>query len=308
MLDSFLIVLRQVSVLFLLIATGWFLGKRRIFNDGTAASMNTLILNVCNPCIVVQAFQTEYTAETLRGFLFCAAAAMGIHLICLAAGALATRKMAPGERAVYAMSTTLTNCGFMAFPLETALIGSAGILYGSGYLVVMNLVTFTIGYYSFTHDRRSISLRQVVTRPSILGVIVGLALFLLRIPLPDVVGSAVGYLAALCVPIPMMVIGYQLSKADFRRILKSRRNWAFSLLRLVVLPLVFLALMRLCGLRGDVFLATAVAASCPAAAIVSILAERLGSEGTLAAELGAMQTALSLVTMPVILSLASILA
>ena len=145
----------------------------------------------------------------------------------------------------------------------------------------------------------------MLTRPAILGTAAGLALFLLELPLPPVAASLVDHIADLTVPIPMFIIGYHLSQADLRAMFRSRTHWLFSALRLLVLPLLTLLLLSLLPLEREVFLSLVVCSSCPVATAITILASRFTAKGALSAELGAMQTLLSLLTLPVMLALAA---
>lgn len=305
MLDSFLIVSKQVSVLFLLMLLGYFFGKKRMLTEEAVASLNSIILNVIIPCTIIKAFQVDRQANLMHDLLLSTLSAIGIIIVFYIIAKISVRKLPQEDQAPYALSLALTNCSFMGFPLETALIGPLGIFYGSGYLTVMNIFTFTFGYYSFTRDRRSISVRQILTRPAIISVIFALTMFLLDIRLPSVISETVEHLASICVPVPMMIIGYHLSKVNFRRVVTNRRHWLCTFGRLIVLPLLALALLLLCGIHGNVLMASMIAASCPAASVITILAGRFSQKSTLTAELNAMQTTVSLLTIPIIISIAA---
>ena len=307
MLHNFLIVLQQVSVLFLLMMIGYWLGNKKHFSDETIRGLDFVILNLALPCTIIRAFQMEHDASMLQNFLLCIALSGALHLLFFAVAFPFSRKIPDGDRGVYLLSSTLTNCSFMGFPLQAALLGTLGILYSSGYVFIMNLFTFTVGYYLFTGDRKSISPKQIITRPAILGTLIGLALFLLNIPLPDTLATVVDHIANLTVPLPMFIIGYHLSHADFGLMFRNRLHWKFSALRLVVLPVLGIVLMSLLPLEKEVFLSLAVCAACPTATAVTILASRFTDKGALSAELGAMQTLLSLLTLPVMLAFATFL-
>ncbi len=307
MLHNFLIVLQQVTVLFLLMLTGYWLGKKRHFTEETIRGLDFVILNLALPCTIIRAFQMEHDAAMLRNFLLCIGLSAAAHAVFFLIAAPLTKKLPDGDGGVYLLSSALTNCSFMGFPLQEALLGSIGILYSSGYVFVMNLFTFTAGYYVFTGDKKSISPKQIITRPAILGTVTGLALFLLNIPLPGTVATVVDHVANLTVPLPMFIIGYHLSRADFSVMLKKRLHWLYSALRLLVLPLLVITLMSLLPLEEEVFLSLSVCAACPTATAVTILASRFTDKGSLSAELGAMQTLLSLLTLPVMLAFASLL-
>lgn len=308
MLHNFLIVLQQVIVLFFLILIGYFFGKRKIFSAETIRGLDFLVLNMALPCTIVRGFQMEHTAEMMRNLLLCIGFAALLQILFLLVSMPFAKKLPRDERAVYTLSSTLTNCSFMGFPLQNAVLGSIGVLYGSGYVFSMNLFTFTVGYYLFTGDRKSISPKQIITRPAIVGTVLGLLLFVMGISLPATVSTVVDHIANLSVPLPMFIIGYHLPNVELKTVLRNRLHWRFSLLRLIVLPIAAIALLYAMGLRGTVLMSLAVSASCPTATAVTIIAGRFSDKGELSAELGAMQTLLSLLTLPVMLAFASLFA
>ena len=116
------------------------------------------------------------------------------------------------------------------------------------------------------------------------------------------------YLSELNTPVPMLVVGYQLSHADFRRALQGASSWVTLVLRLVVLPLVSLGICLALRVPHDLTLVLLIAASAPPAALLSMFAARFGKDTELASSLVSVQTAISAVTMPVMVGLAELLA
>ena len=116
------------------------------------------------------------------------------------------------------------------------------------------------------------------------------------------------YISSLATPLPLLVIGYQLQRADLRRALKSIGAWMSIALRLVVVPLLTLALCLLLHTDSAVTVSLVVAASAPAAAMLSMFATRFEKDTELASSLVSAHTLLSAVTMPLIVGLAQYLA
>lgn len=76
----------------------------------------------------------------------------------------------------------------------------------------------------------------------------------------------------------MVVLGYQLSHANFRVALQGRGAWVSMILRLVVLPLAALGLCLLLNLPSGLTVVLVIAASTPPAALLGMFAA--GSETT----------------------------
>ena len=149
--------------------------------------------------------------------------------------------------------------------------------------------------------------KTLLLNPGVISVVVAMALYFASISLPEVILAPVTYLSQLNTPLPMVVIGYQLSQADFRRALHGASFWVSAALRLVILPLLALGVCMLMRLDSGVTLAVVIAASTPPAALLGMFAAKFDKDVSLAPSLVAVQTLLSMITMPLVLGLAKFL-
>jgi len=308
MLENVLTVGAQALVLFLLILVGYFCGRADLIPEGAVAGMTNLALYIVIPCTLISAFQLKLTPETLRDFLLGAAAALAIHLLSFLVSVLVLREKDGTRKRIFTMACTFTNCNFMGFPLQTALLGPTGIFYGTPYAMISPLLLWTGGIVYLSGDVKAFRWRKALLNPGVFGIAAGLVLFVGGVTLPDILNTAVKHLADMAVPLPMLVIGCQLAHTDLRNILRDRMAWLCAALGLLILPLGEVGLMVLCGIRGSVLVANAIAAATPPGAAVAMLAQRNGLDPKLAAELVSSQTLMSIITMPLVVGLAQLLA
>lgn len=306
MLQSLMTVSGQVLVLFSMVAVGFLCGRTRLVGEEALTGIANLTLYAAIPCMLIQSFQVEPTADTLRSFLLALLVALGCHVLNFAVSLLFIREKNPDRKHIMVLTTTFTNCGYMGFPLEAAVMGTMGVFYGSAYNAVFSIFFWTAGV-SYLQRGTNLQLRRILLNPGILGIAAGLILFFTQFQLPAHVNAVVNYLAGLCVPLPMIIIGCQLARSNLRQALRSGMNWLLAALRLLLLPLAELALLYLCGIRGDVLIATTIAAAAPPASLVSMMAQRCNQEPKLAAEIVSLQTLLSVATLPVIVALSQLL-
>ena len=190
----------------------------------------------------------------------------------------------------------------------TSLIGTIGVFYGSAYNVIFTFLSWTYGIYAITGDKTQLKLRPLLLNPGVISIVLALALYLLEIPLPDIIMTPATYLSALNTPLPMVVVGSQLSHADFRAALKGASSWITMLLRLVAFPLLSLGICLSMGLNSDLTMVLVIAASAPAAALLSMLSAKFELDSELASSMVSVQTAFSALTMPLVVSLVDYLA
>lgn len=306
MLQSFLTVGHQIITLYLLMVVGFVLGKAKLLDDRGSVALSTLVMYVVSPCMLVVAFQRPLESEGLHAFGIVALVALVLHVIFIAASYLFVRDgNLPRQRALR-FATVFSNSGFMGYPLMAALLGSIGVFYGSAYIIVFTVLSWTWGVYILTGDRRKLKLRPLLLNPGVISIALAMLLYLLQIELPQLLITPIGYLADLNTPVPM-VVGYQLSHADFRAALQGKSSWVTMGLRLVALPLASLGICLLLGVPHDLTLVLLIAASAPPAALLSMFSAKFGCDTALSSSVVSVQTAFSALTMPIIVGLANAL-
>lgn len=299
-MSYFLIIGKQILVVLMMLAVGYYCGKKKIFDDNAISGINQFVMVFVMTCTGIIGFQVPFSTMRLKelgiGFLI----AIFLHIFNLSVTLLAFRKRSIDDRNAIAISSTLTNAGFIGYPMMVALIGSDGIFYGMPHTTTMGLFAWTVGVAFISGDPKNASLKKVLMTPAILGTAAGFLFFLISVQLPGAVGIFMEDIAAMNMPLPVIIIGYFLSKVDLRQSLKKRLLWEASLFRLVLLPALGISIFSLIGLRGNMLLAAAIADATPPAAIVSILAAKFGKNTKEMSELVAFETVLSAATLPLI--------
>lgn len=303
MLANFLAVGQQVSILFILIGIGFICGKTKFLADTAVTGMTDFVLYIVTPCVMIQAFQRPFNAALASIFL--QAVIFAFCSICLAwlLSRLTLHDEEGRRQSVYRCSVIFSNCGFMALPLENALLGADGLFFGAAYLAVFNIMQWTLGLYMMSHNKNLLSVKKLLTNPGVMGVIAGLILFFTSFTLPTVLEAPIEYLAALNTPIPMVVIGYHLSHAKISAILRDFRSWLAIGERLIFVPLIGLAIGLLFHMDAVALTACMVALSAPAAAANTMFSVIYCQDSELSVSLVSMSTLLSIITMPVMIVL-----
>lgn len=119
------IVLKQVASMALMMMLGYFLYKKKMFDDTGVNQLSNLLVKVILPILVFVSFQRPYEAGVAKqlviSFLFAG--------ISLAVAVIYAAVIYKGRKhgAQKAAATIFTNNGFMAFPLIEAIVGPEGI-------------------------------------------------------------------------------------------------------------------------------------------------------------------------------------
>ena len=291
-------------MLFILIAIGFLCGKKGIINDNAAKKMTDIILYVVTPCVMISAFQKEFSGDTLIKVLIAAAAACVILTLSILLARLVIRDKNISRKKVLQFSVIFSNCGFMSLPLQKELLGEDGWFYGSIFVAVFNIFVWTYGLFDMSGDKKQLSIKKLALNPGIVGAVIAIILFVCRIKLPDIISQPVTHLANLNTPVPMLIIGYYLSNAKLKNAFTDFKAYIAMALRLIVIPVAVTFAMAASGLDKTMIIAFVIACSAPTAATTTMFAAKFNRDVELSVSVVAATTIISILTMPLIVSLA----
>lgn len=306
MLEYILNVGTQVLILFILIGVGCICGKASFITNRTARQLTDIILYIVTPCVIIDAYQLDFEQEILTNLGIVVLFTIIIFTISIAIVTAVFRGKNKSSTAVMRFGTIFSNCGFMSLPLQRALIGTEGVLYGAAFLAVFNIVMWSYGVVCMSGNTKQLSVKKLILNPGVIGVIIALTFFLTSFRLPFVLASPVEYLSMLNTPIPMIIIGYYLSKINVLRGLKDGSAWLAVTLRLVIIPLISFALLYAVGIRGAMITSFMISVSAPVAASATMFATKFNKDTNLSVRLVSLSTMLSIVTMPIMVSLSQL--
>ena len=127
-----------------------------------------------------------------------------------------------------------------------------------------------------------------------------------RVPVPQFFRSPMAAIAGMNAPLAMIVLGVYLAQTDLKAIFTRPRLYALSAVRLVVIPLLTIACLLLLPAGWKKIGAVLVIVNAaPIGSNIAVYAQRLGLDSAYAVQMVCLSTLLSLVTLPVVLSLAA---
>ncbi len=293
-------VLMQVLTLFLLMLCGLFTARGKLLDERQITGLNTFVLSFAQPCLILSSMQRDRSPELIRDLLM---VFVFTCLIIAISGLIAHRlfrREAPDRRAVLTNLAMVSNCGFMGYPVITAALGEEALIYAALYVSAFNLMSWTLCAYYYG-GKEAMRPKQLLKSPSLLAVVGGMVLFLTGWRLPGFVNNALSMLGETTTPLAMFVIGTRLMGLR-KEHLTDRPLLSVCGLRLLVFPMA-VWLLRLTPLPEMVTSALFLCTAMPCAALTAMMAELYHSDRTLASRGVALSTALSMVTVPLLLML-----
>jgi predicted permease len=296
------ILLNAILPIFLLIGLGRALASTRLLNRDGWTAVERLGLYVLFPALIVTVLSSaQFSPAALALIGVLVAAQLLMALIALGA------HLWPGMDRPGIASTIQSNVRWntiIALPLAEALLGSEGLalmaVASAGMIPTANLISISAFE---AYGARNVSMRRkvlsVLANPFMIACLVGVALGLGGINLMVSLGSSLDMLSRSAIAIGLLSAG---AAIDFSAIRSVRTRLIFwSLVRLILMPLLVVALAYTFGLSGLARNIAIIAAATPTAINGVLLARQLNGDPVFAANLIALQTLLSLVTIPVLL-------
>ncbi len=309
-MDNFLLVFRQVLVLFALMGVGAAARKLKWIDGAAVKGIVNILVIVVTPCLVIGAFQRPFEAQMMKHLGLAFVVVTVVHAVAISLAYLFVHGGKPETRGVLRVAAAFSNAGFMGLPLEEAILGPEGVFFGIVYVAIFNLFIWSWGMMQIRggslRDMTRGEVVKMLFNPGFIGLALGLPLFIASVTLPGPVAMPVAMLGDLNTPLAMIAIGFYLAGADLRPLLRSRSAYLATLVRLVIFPLSIVALMYPFRqfLHPTMMLAVAIAASAPAAALNSMLAAKYGKDVDSAVGIVSGTTLLSIFTMPPVIAIA----
>lgn len=304
----FIEVVFRVLELFILIFLGVILSKAKILNDTAVSSVTDLVLLTVAPCVIIKSFVRPFDKDSLKALLLSILIAFLIHVGFILLSRLLIHDKDERVRRVLQFGVIFSNCGFMSLPLQESLLGDEGVFYGASFIAVFNLIAWSYGIITISGDKKYLTVKKMLINPGIIGFVLGVVIFVTSCPLPKIILEPVSYMASLNTPLPMIIIGYHLSKSNLIKGLTDIKCLFAILLRNVLFPLAVVGALYLSGIRGTLLVSSTLSSCAPTAAITAMFSAKFGKDTELATNMISLGTLFSVVTIPLVVSLAQFLA
>ena len=301
-MELFEIVFNQVALMCIMMFAGGVAYHQKWIDDIGVKQISNFLLYIVNPLTIIAAYQIDFSWDRLYvlGKIF--VVGMVVIVLTLAFANVFFKKLDGVER----YGIVFANCGFIGIPLVKAVLSDSAVFHLSAFLVATNLIVWTYGIYMITRDKKYMTLQKAIFNPGTIGTVLGLILFISPVKLPILLFNGVNTLGNLNTPLAMIILGAYIVKSDLKTLFRSAHLFFLSFVRLIVVPLLTLLILVILPI-GDHTIAMTVfiACSAPAAVNTMIFSLQFGGDSELGARFVSISSILSMLTLPVILTLAN---
>ena len=301
-----ILLMEQIAELFLMILMGYIIVKTGLLKGEDSKVISKIVLYLVIPCVIVNAFQVDYTSEKVKELLLVFAACVLLQVVLLIVVWIAGKLLKLNE--VETTSVYYSNSGNLIVPIVTFILGKEWVLYGCVFMSVQLVFMWTHGKNVISREGR-LDWRKIVFNVNMISVFVGILLFFTKIRLPEIANLALNSVGSMIGPASMIVTGMLIAEMNLKNIFENRRVYFVSFLRLIVIPVISLLLLKVSGLVNGhpdgkkLLLIVFLAVITPSASTVTQMCQVYGNDSKYASAINVMTTLLSIVTMPLMVLL-----
>ncbi|MEM7533358.1 MAG: AEC family transporter [Chloroflexota bacterium] len=294
------IFLNVITPVFLLVLIGYLVGPPLGIETQSVSRVAYYILT---PAFTFNLFSTS-------NIDLVAASQMGIYIvsvttICVAVCFVITRilRCSAEMTAAYILITAFGNVGNFGLPIIQFRLGEEALLPAAIYFLVLSFYGFLVGVFSASlHKGGGFgALFSVFKTPAILAVFPAILVSQLNLTVPLFIERSTGLLADAMIPVMLLTLGIQLSSVG--RISLDRDVFVASMVRLVIGPVVAIALAVPLGITEIERGAGILQASMPTAVLAVLIAMEHDLMPTFVTKAVLFSTVVSMVTLTIVLTI-----
>lgn len=296
----------QMLVLFIFMALGFFLNKKKLIpNDGSVV-LSKLETYLFVPCLVFSVFYKYCTVENFKEksvYILYGTVIMAVSLII---GIFLAKVFAKDGylRKIYTYSFAVANFSFMGNAVVLGVFGEKLLFDYMIFTLPLNLYVYSIGTASLKPDDSGnrISIKAFFN-PIFISLLLGAVCGLCALPLPKFLTSAISSAGACMSPLAMLLTGFVIGGYSLKKLASNKKVYLASVIRLIILPTVFM--LALIALKTDkaIIRAALCATAMPLGLNTVVFPAAYGGDTTPGASMALVSHLISIITIPVMFAI-----
>jgi len=291
-----------------MIGIGFYLTKRKWFNESTAELFSKIVMRVAVPALAIVNIRGRFSKEILIGsykYVLIAFACI-ISMFLISAVIAKLLKLEGKKKIIFRLLFTFSNTVFIGLPVNKTIFGDESILFVLLFFMANNFTFWTLGIYTLANANKSgekisiISNLKKAFTPGLVAIIIAYILVFNDLYLPGFLMDALQYISNLCIPLSMLFIGINMGCINFKETKLDKKGYIIMLGRFLIGPIVMIVLLsglNITGLPRNVFI---VEAALPVQAQTAIAAKYYDVEAEYASVLVSVTTLISIFVVPIL--------
>lgn len=302
-METVIILLKQIVVMFLIMGIGFIMFKAKLISKEGSKTLANLLIYIILPCVIINGFITERTAEKTAQLGISAGLAFVFLIVSCVISHIFFKK-SPIDN----FASCFSNPGFFGIPLIVAAFGSESVFFITAFIAFLNIGQWTYGAAVLKEEKIKINLKTIIKSPFIIGLIIGLILFFTQVPVPVIIKNTISAATNANTFIAMLVLGVYLAQADLKQMMLTPKLYLVCFTRLILTPLIcVLSAFAVPGEYKVLLTCVIIACACPVGSNVAVYAQLYGKDYTYAVQTVTISTILSAASIPAMLTILNLI-
>lgn len=299
------IILSLTIKIFILLFIGILACKLGFLDDKVKSGLSGLLINIILPVSMLASSQQKFDSTKLVGMGQVAVIAFGYYMVVFAVGIAVCRafKVERAMRTITILLVAFANTAFLGIPILMEIAGETGMLLAVIFNCVFDLLYFSVGMYMLKKEN---DIKDLLKNPMIWISVLTVILYVIPYRVSTVIVDAMNTLGSTMMPISMLIIGAQLCHMDLRIVVRDKRVYFMSFLRMLLIPFVSLIIMRVLNVPYEVGITIVILNAMPSGSMNVIMAEHYDTHPEFATATVMQNTLLMLITLPAFMYLCRI--
>lgn len=298
--------LNQTFILFGFIVIGYILVKLKVLPESAAMVLSKLENAIFIPALIMGTFIENFTVERISATWKLLLISFLIAFIAIPF-AIAVSKLVTGDKyiqKIYTYGLSFSNFGFMGNAVVSSLFPDIFFEYLIFTLPLWMLIyLWGVPKLLIADSDKKQSFKESLksfVNPMFVGMLAGIVIGLLNIPLPGWFVSILDISGDCMSPVAMILTGIVVSFIPLRRTFTNIRIYIVSIVRLVVMPLVFVAVASFFNVPETIYICAVCSLAMPLGLNTIVIPSALGKDTSIAAGMAVISHLLAVVTIPLI--------
>ncbi len=298
--------INQMLVLFTFMALGYFLNFKGILPLNTSTALSRLETNVLVPCLVFNTFYKYCTVKNLSEKWLYIVYGIGIMVVSLIIGVFLAKVFAKDDylQKIYTYSFAVANFSFMGNAVVLGIFGEDVLFDYMIFTLPLCLYVYSFGTASLIpkKDSKKFSFK-VFINPICISMLLGAIAGLSGLPLPKFLTTSISQAGACMSPLAMVLTGFIVANYSIKTLANQKRVYLASVLRLIILPLVFVVVLKLLNTDSTIIMLTLCATAMPLGLNTVVFPAAYGGDTTPGASMALISHLMSIITIPIMFTL-----
>lgn len=294
-----------ILTMFLIMCSGYIARKAGYIDAHSQKKLTDLVICIGQPCMILSSILSiEYSEEHLHEGVYVLVMSIVIHAISAVVAFLCSRTIKDKqERSITEFAIIFANCGFLGIPMMKALFGDIGGFWAAFYIIGFNIIQWTYGMFVLSKGNSNIKMspRKILLNFGTIPSLIGILIYVFRIPLPVPITKTFDYVGSICTPMSMIIVGSSVATIPFKKLFTNGRIYLFCFFKLFVLPFVVITIAYFTGIPSEMMILAAIVSSLSSASNSAMFAEKYDIVPSFAGHAVGMVTLLCAATLPVMM-------